>query len=743
MATSWIFLSCLYAILTVSHGEMFIDTGHKEQASSPSCSVSDVDGLCDNAKVASLEGFRERKSEQDIMTTNQGIKVVDDDNSEKAGERGPTLMEDFIFREKMTHFDHERIPERVVHARGSAAHGYFQVYKSLANITKANLFQDPTKKTPVFVRFSTAQGFRGSADTVRDVRGFAVKLYTDEGVFDIVGNNMPVFFIQDSHKFPDIVHALKPEPHNEIPQASSAHDTFWDFVTQQTETQHMVIWLMSDRALPRAYANMEGFGVHTFRLVDAKGISRFVKFHWKPVLGVHSLVWDEVQKIAGKHPDFNRQQLYDDIENGKYPEWELGLQVVEEADEHKFDFDLLDSTKLIPEELVPVQRVGKLVLNRNPDSYFAEVEQVAFHSANIVPGIDFTNDPLLQGRLFSYLDTQLSRLGGPNFHEIPINQPTCPFRKNNQRDGFHRQTINVGRTSYSVNGINNNLPQPAARNRGFVSIQERVDGHKIRKRSPSFADHFSQATLFWKSMSTPEQDHIVQAYSFELSKVGHVFIRQRLVDQLQNVDATLALRVATNLGLKLSDKADNGFPKTDVKPSPALSQAYTAKDSLLTRKIAVLCADGVDGQAIRELNDTTTNAGAYMKIVSSRMGSLTTADGTEIPIDGTVLSLPSVLFDAVVVAGGADSIKTLQESGDALHYVLEAYVHYKPLAAVGEGVQFLQHIGILSKTKEAALPSGVLTSAQNRLSEDFKERFLSAIAQHRFFDRQRVSAIPA
>lgn len=743
MALWWTRMLGLSAILSVGIAEVAIDTGHKQHSSSATCSLSNVDGLCDNSKVSSLETFRERKSKDDVMTSNQGIPIVDDDNSLKAGERGPTLLEDFFFREKMTHFDHERIPERVIHARGSGAHGYFQVYKSLANITKADFLQDATKKTPVFVRFSTVTGSRGSADTGRDVRGFSVKFYTNEGNFDLVGNNMPVFFVQDANKFPDIVHALKPEPHNEIPQASSAHDTLWDFVTQHTETTHMLMWLMSDRALPRAYANMEGFGVHTFRLVNDKGLSRFVKFHWKPVLGVHSLVWDEVQKLAGKNPDFNRQQLYEDIEDGKYPEFELGVQIVEEADEHKFSFDLLDATKLVPEELVPIQRVGKLVLNRNPDNFFAETEQVAFCTANIVPGIDFTNDPLLQGRLFSYLDTQLTRLGGPNFHEIPINQPVCPFRKNNQRDGFHRDTINVGRTNYGKNTINSNLPKPASHKQGFVSIQERIDGQKIRQRSPSFADHFSQATLFWKSMTTPEKDHIVQAFSFELSKVGYVAIRQRMIDQLQNVDADLAARVAKNLGLKLSSKDENGYPKSDVAPSPALSQAYTAKDSVKTRRIAILAADGVDGRSIVEINATAVSAGACVRIISTRMGTLTTDDNMEIAIDGTPLSMPSVVFDAVLIPGGVDSIKALQESGDAMHYVLEAYIHYKPIAAVGEGVDFMKHIGLISKDKVNSPPAGVLINSSTRVSPDFKEQFLSAIAQHRFFDRQRVGAIPA
>ena len=480
-----------------------------------------VDRANHNAKLDQLEAFRSDATGE-ALRTNQGVKIADNQNTLKAGGRGPSLLEDFIMREKITHFDHERIPERIVHARGAAARGVFVSYADHSWLTKASFLAAEGKETPVFVRFSTVQGSRGSADTVRDVRGFATKFYTDEGNFDLVGNNMPVFFIQDAIKFPDFVHAVKPEPHNEIPQAQSAHDTFWDFVSLTPESAHMVLWTMSDRALPRSYRAMEGFGVHTFRLINAEGVSRFVKFHWKPVAGAFSLVWDETLKIAGKDPDFNRRDMWESIEMGDYFEWELGVQVVEEADEHKFDFDLLDPTKIIPEELVPVQKLGKMTLNRNPDNFFAETEQAAFHIGHIVPGIDFTNDPLLQGRLFSYTDTQLLRLGGPNFHEIPINRPLCPFH-NNQRDAFHRQTIHKGRANYEPNSIDNGWPKetpPAAQGGGFESYPERVEGHKIRNRSESFGDHFSQATLFWNSMSEPEKEHIIGAYTFELGKVG-------------------------------------------------------------------------------------------------------------------------------------------------------------------------------------------------------------------------------
>lgn len=448
-----------------------------------------------NSKQEQLEQFRVDDTNKKL-TTNQGLKVSEDELSLTAGKRGPTLMEDFHFREKMTHFDHERIPERVVHARGTAAHGVFELYESMKPYTKAKFLQDPKVKTPVFVRFSTVVGFRGSADTVRDVRGFATKFYTEEGNYDLVANNMPVFFIQDGIKFPDIVHAIKPEPHNEIPQASAAHDTFWDFVANNQESAHQVMWLMSDRAIPRSFRMMQGFGIHAFRFVNEQGKSHFVKFHWVPKLGVHSLVWDEAQKIAGKNPDFNRQDLFDAIEMGNFPEYELGVQIIEEKDEFAFDFDILDSTKLWPEEDVPLKIIGKLTLNRNVDNFFAETEQVAFHPGHVVPGIDFTNDPLLQGRLFSYTDTQLIRLGGPNFHEIPINKPVCPFH-NNQRDGYHRQTINKGRVAYHNNSMAANTPAPATEEEGgFVHYQEKVEGSIIRTRSESFNDHFSQPKLF-------------------------------------------------------------------------------------------------------------------------------------------------------------------------------------------------------------------------------------------------------
>jgi catalase len=522
-------------------------------------------GDASDAKQQQLEGFTLDHGAE--LTTNQGLRIPDNHNSLKAGRRGPTLLEDFILREKITHFDHERIPERVVHARGEAAHGYFQVYKSMSQFTSADFLQDPEAKTPVFVRFSTVAGSRGSADTVRDVRGFAVKFYTREGNYDLVGNNVPVFFIQDAMKFPDLIHAVKPEPHHEMPQAASAHDTFWDFASLMPETTHMLMWAMSDRAIPRSLRMMEGFGVHTFRLVNARGESHFVKFHWKPKLGIHGLAWDEAQKIAGKDPDFHRRDLWEAIENGDFPEWELGVQMIPEGKEGTLGFDLLDPTKLIPEEMVPVQKIGRMVLNRNPDNFFAETEQVAFHPGHLVPGIDFTNDPLLQGRLFSYTDTQISRLGGANFHELPINKGVCPFH-NFQRDGMHRQTIARGQVAYEPNTLGTGAEfRVDGDSAGFQSYPDTdYEAPKLRRRSHTFDDHFTQARLFFESQSAPEKEHIVAAFRFELSKVEVPAIRQRMVDNLAHVDEKLARRVAEPLGIGEPD-AERGLPRAPHPPA--------------------------------------------------------------------------------------------------------------------------------------------------------------------------------
>ena len=508
----------------------------------------------ENATIASLDRVRADGSGQPL-TTNQGMRIADNQHSLKAGLRGPALLEDFILREKITHFDHERIPERIVHARGSAAHGYFECYEALTDLTAAAPFQEKGKITPLFTRFSTVAGERGSKDTARDVRGFAVKFYTDEGIWDLVGNNMPVFFIQDAMKFPDLIHAVKPEPHNQIPQAASAHDTFWDFVSLSPESTHMLMWVMSDRAIPRSLRMMEGFGVHTWRLVNEAGESQLVKFHWKPKLGTHSLVWDEAVKISGADPDFHRRDLWEAIEAGEYPEWELGLQVFSEADAEKWSFDYLDSTKLVPEELVPVRMVGRMVLNRNPDNYFAETEQVAFCVSHVVPGIDFTNDPLLAGRIHSYLDTQISRLGGPNFHEIPINTPLAPIA-NNQRDGMHRQSIPRGRVAYEPNSLAGGCPfQAGAANKGFVSFPQPVREEKLRGNPEKFADHYTQATLFYESQTDWEKQHIAGGFRFELSKLTVPAIRERMVAGLLNVSAELATMVAEELGHGLAGSA--------------------------------------------------------------------------------------------------------------------------------------------------------------------------------------------
>lgn len=706
-----------------------------------------------NAKLTELTPNREQGVDRSVLTTNTGIPVNDDQNSLKAGGRGPSLLEDFHLREKLTHFDHERIPERVVHARGSAAHGFFQVYKPLSSLTRAQFLQDPEVKTPVFVRFSTVAGSRGSSDLARDVRGFAVKFYTEEGNFDLVGNNMPVFFIQDAMKFPDLVHAVKPEPHNEMPQAASAHDTFWDFISLMPESAHMIMWVMSDRALPRSYRMMEGFGVHTFRLVNEKGKSRFVKFHWKPVLGLQSVAWDEAQKISGKDPDFHRRDLWEAIENGDFPEWELGIQVVEEEDEHKFDFDLLDPTKLIPEELVPVQRVGKLTLNRNPDNFFAETEQVAFQVGHVVPGIDFTNDPLLQGRLFSYTDTQLIRLGGPNFNEIPINRPVCPFH-NNQRDGFMRQTINPGQVSYQPNSIGNNKPEQAkASMGGFVSHMERISASKVRERSESFFDHFTQASMFFQSQSESEQNHIIQALRFELGKVERAEIRKRMLGILSQIDKGLATNVAQGLGMEVpstelpinhSVPAD-GNPadyqpkkKKSVTPSKALSIEASPKKGIQTRKVAFLAADGVDDASLDAMKKALIAEGAAVKIVAPRLGFLKTAKGKEVKIDFSLLTTSSVLFDAVYVPGGEKSVAALKGDAAAIHFVNETYKHCKSVGATAEGMELVEasSLGTLDLKKDIGVVLGDSVNAK---------AFVQAIERQRHWAREagETVAVPA
>lgn len=692
-----------------------------------------------NEKLKSLAPHR-KGGEGFALTTNQGVRIADDQNSLRAGARGPTLLEDFILREKITHFDHERIPERIVHARGSAAHGYFQPYKSLKAITKADFLSDPDKITPVFVRFSTVQGGAGSADTVRDIRGFATKFYTEEGIFDLVGNNTPVFFIQDAHKFPDFVHAVKPEPHWAIPQGQSAHDTFWDYVSLQPETLHNVMWAMSDRGIPRSYRTMEGFGIHTFRLINAEGKATFVRFHWKPVAGKASLVWDEAQKLTGRDPDFHRRELWESIEAGDFPEYELGLQLIPEEDECKFDFDLLDPTKLIPEELVPVQLVGKMVLNRNPDNFFAENEQVAFHPGHIVPGLDFTNDPLLQGRLFSYTDTQISRLGGPNFHEIPINRPTCPYH-NFQRDGMHRQDIDTNPANYEPNSINDNWPRetpPGPKRGGFESYQERIDGNKIRERSPSFGEYYAHPRLFWNSQTPIEQQHIIGGLSFELSKVVRTYIRERVVDQLAHIDVQLAQSVADNLGITLTDEQRNLAPPkavNGVKKDPSLSLYAVPGGSIKGRVVAILLNDKTRASDVLGIMQALKKQGVHAKLLYSRMGEVTADDGSVLPVAATFAGAPSLTVDAVLVPCG--DINSLLTNGDAVYYLLEAYKHLKPIALSGDARQFKAQLKVADQGEDGIVEG-------DNVNDAFMTKLFDLLAVHRVWSRSsKIDQIPA
>ena len=713
-----------------------------------------------NKKVEDL-AFNSEDGSHQKMTTNQGLLINDDNNSLKAGERGPTLLEDFILREKITHFDHERIPERIVHARGAGAHGVFKVYNDqMKAFTKAEFLTNPVLETPVFTRFSTVAGSRGSADLARDVRGFSVKFYTEQGNYDLVGNNMPVFFIQDTIKFPDLIHAVKPEPHNEIPQAASAHDTFWDFISLSPESMHMIMWAMSDRAIPRSLRMMEGFGVHTFRFINEEGKSHFVKFHWKPLLGMHAVVWDEALKINGQDPDYHRRDLHDAIENGAYPEWEFGVQIVPEEDEHKYDFDLLDPTKLIPEELVPVIKIGKMTLNRNPDNYFSETEQVAFHPGHLVPGIDFSNDPLLQGRLFSYTDTQLSRLGGPNFHQIPINRSIAPVH-NNQRDGIMRMEINKGQTSYHPNLLSDGYPKQAKSSEGgFTSYQERVDAVKIRTRSKSFLDFFSQASLFFNSQSEAEQNHIINALRFELGKLKNPEIKERIVGMLAQINEKLAADVALGLGIAVvkpqeplnhqfgADAKPDDFQPTKVetnfKKSPALSMANTIKNSIKTRQIAILAADGVDRTSLSSLKNDLEAEGAIVTVVAPHGGFLKDSSGKDLKVDKTFLTTSSVLFDAVFVPSGKSSVATLIETPEAIHFINEAYQHCKAIAAVADGADLIKSSYVnqkLGKDLDKSASLGLIIAETS--NSGFNKSFIKAIANHRFFEREKGKKVPA
>ncbi len=685
-----------------------------------------------SAAVASLDRVRVDSSEQPL-TTNQGVKIADNQHSLKIGLRGPTAMEDFILREKITHFDHERIPERVVHARGSAAHGYFKAYRALTEFTVAAPFSEEGKCTPVFARFSTVAGERGSADTVRDVRGFAVKFYTDEGNWDLVGNNIPVFFIQDAMKFPDLVHAVKPEPHHAMPQASSAHDTFWDFVSLMPESTHMLLWQMSDRAIPRSYRTMQGFGVHTFRLVNAEGESVFCKFHWTPLAGTHSLVWDEAAKIMGADPDFHRRDLWEAIEAGAFPEYELGLQIFTEETAKSFPFDILDPTKIIPEELVPITPVGKMVLNRNPDNFFAETEQVAFCTAHVVRGIDFTNDPLLQGRIHSYIDTQISRLGGANFHEIPINSPVAQVH-NNQRDGMHRQAINRGRVNYEPNSLAGGCPFQAGM-AGYKSYPESIADDKVRGNPELFSDHYSQARLFWQSQSLAEQTHIINAFRFELTRVQIPAIRARVVSLLVNVDDVLANGVADGLGIALPPAMPlaSDLPIPTYPPSPALSLlARPGMTGIATRRVAILINEGVDKKCVSAIYDDLLNEGAVPKLVGSRLGKIKMADGSTLDIETTIEAGPSVLYDGVIIIQGEAS---LPPTMNALDFVRQQYRHCKPVYAIGDDI-LLSVAGIPSTLANGMADPAIFVDAK-KMEQPSLQQFKAALAGHRPFMREQ------
>jgi catalase len=628
-----------------------------------------------------------------VLTTNQGLPISDNQNSLKAGERGPILLEDFILREKITHFDHERIPERIVHARGSGAHGYFQPYESQADVTMAKFLQDPKKRTEVFARFSTVAGGAGSVDLPRDVRGFAVKFYTEEGNFDLVGNNIPVFFIQDAMKFPDVIHAVKMEPDRGFPQAASAHATFWDFISLTPESMHMIMWAMSDRAIPRSLRMIEGFGVHTFRLINQQGVSRFVKFHWRPTIGSSAVVWDEAVKISGADPDFHRRDLWEAIDRGDFPEWEFGFQIFDEEMAASFDFDILDPTKLIPEEIVPIRMVGKMVLNRNPDNHFAETEQVAFCPSHLVPGIGFSDDPLLQGRLFSYLDTQLTRLGGPNFHQIPINAPRCPMR-NFQRDGIRQMEVPKGRVAYEPNTLAPEAPRECPMH-GFRTQPEAVDGPKLRKRAETFADHYSQARMFFKSMTPPEQNHIASALAFELANVEIKDIRRKMLGHLQNIDPALHDTVAAALGMEgQALPISPAVEPRDLARSESLSLLAKDPHTLRGRKVGVLLTDGFDASLLATLQAAVKKEKAALALIAPKIGGATAADGTLQEVDFALSGGPSFFFDTVILLVSDAGVAELVKEAAAVNWVRDAFGHLKVIGHVAEALPLLDKASV-------------------------------------------------
>ncbi|WP_119271485.1 catalase [Taklimakanibacter deserti] len=668
------------------------------------------------------------KASSNELTTNQGIVVSDNQNSLKAGPRGPTLLEDFMLREKITHFDHERIPERIVHARGSGAHGVFRPTKSLSHLTRAAFLQDPKKETEVFVRFSTVAGGAGSVDLPRDVRGFAVKFYTEEGNFDLVGNNIPVFFIQDAVKFPDLVHSVKMEPDRGFPQNASAHDTFWDFVSLMPESMHMLMWVMSDRAIPRSFRMIEGFGVNTFRLVNERGESRFVKFHWRPVLGAASVIWDEAVKINGADQDFHRRDLWEAIDKSNFPEYDFCVQVVDEEAAGELDFDILDATKLIPEETVPLEVVGRLTLNRNPDNFFAETEQVAFHPANIVPGIEFSDDPLLQGRLFSYLDTQLSRLGGANFHEIPVNRPRCPMR-NFQRDGMRRIDVPKGRVAYEPNSLGGDGPRESQE--GFVTHPTGdIGSEKVRIRSETFKDHYSQARLFFNSMTEPERRHIVSAFAFELGKVETPAIRKRMLGHLAIIDKALCAGVSKALGTNEIDPIKPAIEPRDLAPSPALSLVQKAPATIKGRKIGVLLSNGVDGSLVKQLRKAVEAEGAVLAVVCRKISGVVLADKSKLPADQALSAAPSVFFDAVVLLTSEAGNSDLQDEAAAIDWIRDAYGHLKTLGFSQPAYELLAKAGLGDRLDE-----GFIKLDGNQGSMD---RFIESCKRQRIWDRESL-----
>jgi catalase len=655
-----------------------------------------------------------------FLTTNQGMHVSDNQNSLTSGQRGPVLLEDFVLREKIFHFDHERIPERIVHARGSGAHGFFELYESLAGITKADIFQRAGEKTPLFTRFSTVAGGAGSVDTPRDVRGFAVKFYTKEGNWDLVGNNIPVFFIQDAMKFPDLVHAVKMEADRAYPQAGSAHDTFWDFVSLMPETSHMIMWAMSDRTIPRSLRTIEGFGVHTFRLVNAKGKSTFVKFHWKPKLGLQSTVWDEALKLQAADNDYHRRDLFEAIERGDFPEWELGLQLFDQKTADRLPFDVLDATKLIPEEVVPVRIVGRMVLDRNPDNFFAETEQVAYCPANVVPGIDFTNDPLLQGRLFSYLDTQKSRLGTANFHQIPVNAPKCPFM-NMQRDGMMQTEVPKGRANYEPNSLDQAGENAGPREcpvTGFSSFrgsaEQEEQGDKLRIRPESFADHYSQARLFYQSQTSNEQAHIASSLVFELSKVTLDHVQQRVLANFRNISEDLAARAAKGLGISLPAKAPSAQPVQDLKPSPALSIQKNMKEILQGRCVGILIADGSNAAAIGKLQQDIKKAGGTSKLVAPRLKGIVLSDKSTINVDGQLAGTPSQLFDAAAVILSDEGATLLSKEAAAVQWVMDAFGHLKAIGHTSEAMPLLNKAHVVADEGVQELGKAFINAAAKR-----------------------------